>query len=481
MPIITNLLLISYILSSQMKKEVKYYLEDISRLDKISRSELDAWVAEMPFHQPLQMLASIKSEMDGHQTDENRKVHAAYFAEDYEIAKKSKAKKSKSKHEKIIPIEALSTLAETKSKNKQTTDEEISPLSAEHTIDSQIENEATVIDGEVLEANKRIVSSDFADEVLEEEVIHEILEENIDLNIQTGTFPKDDVVEIEEGDLEIDEVKEENDIQNDDKVDSVDEDQIEERNNKTSEVDYSNFKYINSKVDTLNDEDEKVDLEDKSIKLDPAIADDISEKDKKDKKVKSKKAKSSKKKEKVKKKKKDKKESKKGKKESKKGKKDKKVKSKKAKSSKKKEKNKNISSATKKKKDKRDKKVEYIIVDSSKDKNFVLKDYDGVSSYASWLLEQESINDIDGSKHKALNTVKKSKKKKKKKKSKKLKIAADSIKKQDSIISETLARILALQGHEKKARKMYSKLAKVFPEKKAYFEEQINSLGKNAN
>ena len=121
--------------------------------------------------------------------------------------------------------------------------------------------------------------------------------------------------------------------------------------------------------------------------------------------------------------------------------------------------------------------MEYVIVDSSKDKNFGLKDYDGVSSYTSWLLEQESINDVDGSQNKVLDTVKK-KKKKKKKKSKKLKIAVDSIKKQDSIISEPLARILALQGHKKKARKMYSKLAKVFPEKQAYFEEQINSLEK---
>ena len=135
----------------------------------------------------------------------------------------------------------------------------------------------------------------------------------------------------------------------------------------------------------------------------------------------------------------------------------------------------------KKKKKKKKKKIAYVVVDTPAEKNFKLKDYDGVSNYTSWLLEQESINDNDDTVKKAHADFKKKKKKKKKKKSKNLKIAADSIKKQDSIISEPLARILALQGHKKKARKMYEKLLKIFPEKKSYFEEKINELKKKKN
>ena len=75
-----------------MKKEVTYYLEDPKRLTEISQSELNDWIAEMPFHQPLHMLAGMKAKMDGHQTDNSHKVYAAYFAEDYEKTNSKKVK-----------------------------------------------------------------------------------------------------------------------------------------------------------------------------------------------------------------------------------------------------------------------------------------------------------------------------------------------------------------------------------------------------
>lgn len=55
-------------------------------------------------------------------------------------------------------------------------------------------------------------------------------------------------------------------------------------------------------------------------------------------------------------------------------------------------------------------------------------------------------------------------------------IAARSIAESDDIASETLAKILARQGQTDKACEMYRRLMLVFPEKKAYFAEQIENL-----
>jgi len=407
MLIITNLLFISHILSSQMKKEVKYYLEDISRLSKISQSELDGWIAEMPFHQPLQLLASIKSEMDGHQTDENRKVHAAYFAEDYESPQMSNAKKSKRKGKKSISnAPALGLLPDTSTN----VEEAISTIVQKDTPDAQIESDAIDVEkGASKLKTNRIVSSDLADELLEEDLIHEVLEDNLVLNA-TGNVSDDNIILTEEIDHEINDKKTEYEDESDLEVeiDTDEESSHEEENRLTSGVDYSNFKFIDSKIDSSIKNEQEDAIVGTSIKLDLAKADDISDKDLKDKIVKSKKDKSSKKKDK--------------KKEKKLNGKEKKVKEKIKEKKQKKEqteekKNKQISGSSikplKKKKRKSDKKVKYILVDTSKEKNFGLKDYDGVSKYTSWLLEQESINDVDKNPNKALNAVKKSKKKNK--------------------------------------------------------------------
>jgi len=122
--------------------------------------------------------------------------------------------------------------------------------------------------------------------------------------------------------------------------------------------------------------------------------------------------------------------------------------------------------------------IKYVLVSDSSSKDMSMKDYDGVSNYTSWLLDQESVN---GEKNNIVAVSKKSKgkgKKKKKKKSKVLQVAKDSVKKSDLIISEPLAAILASQGHKKKAKKMYEQLSLIFPEKSSYFAAQIDKLKK---
>lgn len=70
----------------------------------------------------------------------------------------------------------------------------------------------------------------------------------------------------------------------------------------------------------------------------------------------------------------------------------------------------------------------------------------------------------------------KKKKKKKSKKSKLKKQIAESIIKDDEIVSEPLAMILAQQGHIEKSKAMYEKLSLIFPEKSSFFALQIEKL-----
>ncbi|MEM9824511.1 MAG: hypothetical protein AAF985_25720, partial [Bacteroidota bacterium] len=57
--------------------------------------------------------------------------------------------------------------------------------------------------------------------------------------------------------------------------------------------------------------------------------------------------------------------------------------------------------------------------------------------------------------------------------------AQKSIVENETIASETLAKLLAEQGSPKKAIKMYERLSLIFPEKKAFFAERIEKLKKN--
>jgi len=57
-------------------------------------------------------------------------------------------------------------------------------------------------------------------------------------------------------------------------------------------------------------------------------------------------------------------------------------------------------------------------------------------------------------------------------------LAAKSVAQDDEIISETLAKIFAKQGRKEHAINIYLKLSLKFPEKKAYFADQIENLTK---
>ena len=57
-------------------------------------------------------------------------------------------------------------------------------------------------------------------------------------------------------------------------------------------------------------------------------------------------------------------------------------------------------------------------------------------------------------------------------------LAAKSVSQDDEIISETLAKIFAKQGKKDHAIDIYLKLSLKFPEKKAYFADQIENLTK---
>lgn len=83
----------------------------------------------------------------------------------------------------------------------------------------------------------------------------------------------------------------------------------------------------------------------------------------------------------------------------------------------------------------------------------------------------EAPTDEEGYK---MKKKKKKKSKKKKKQNKYLKFGS----KQDEIISETLAELMAKQGYTDKAIEMYNRLSLLFPDKNTYFARKIEELRK---
>jgi len=73
--------------------------------------------------------------------------------------------------------------------------------------------------------------------------------------------------------------------------------------------------------------------------------------------------------------------------------------------------------------------------------------------------------------------AKKGKSKKKKSRPPLAKVLAKrSVEKKEGIVTETLADILARQGHTHKAISMYKKLSLIFPEKSSFFAQKIENL-----
>ena len=97
---------------------------------------------------------------------------------------------------------------------------------------------------------------------------------------------------------------------------------------------------------------------------------------------------------------------------------------------------------------------------------------DGVSSFSQWLMSLRSED------KKQTKTPTKKNKASKKVTNTDSKIKA-SVKSKDQVVSESLAKLLAKQGHNTKARSMYKKLSLLFPQKSAYFAAQIDKLKSN--
>jgi len=74
---------------------------------------------------------------------------------------------------------------------------------------------------------------------------------------------------------------------------------------------------------------------------------------------------------------------------------------------------------------------------------------------------------------------KKQKKKKKKKLSEAERLAAESLKMSDTVVSESYANLLAKQGYKEQAIEMYKKLILKNPEKSSYFAAEIQKLNQN--
>lgn len=105
---------------------------------------------------------------------------------------------------------------------------------------------------------------------------------------------------------------------------------------------------------------------------------------------------------------------------------------------------------------------------TKKDK-YKLKEFNGISEYSKWLLSFKS-SDID----------RRIKKEQKNEKKRALEESANkSIKKRTGIISDSLADLLASQGHFDESKKMYEQLMLKYPEKSSYFAAKINQIIKN--
>jgi hypothetical protein len=60
-------------------------------------------------------------------------------------------------------------------------------------------------------------------------------------------------------------------------------------------------------------------------------------------------------------------------------------------------------------------------------------------------------------------------------------IAQHCLQEDNSLVSETLADILAQQGKKERALQMYKKLSLMFPEKMTYFAKKIETISKSTN
>lgn len=459
-----------------MKKNIAYYLEDTSRLSEIDNKDLNDWLAEMPYSQPLRLLVKLKEEQGGNTSDEAAQVYGAYYAEDYEPVSAYGQKE-----QEVIPVaqvEAAPSIAPLTATIEEVvetpaignTDAKQGIAEIVHNLTDDVHED--IIESDLLEINPNTVLvnevyHEEADEVLEDIVEDEVLEKIEEVEtIQEESIEievKPEAVQDDSGKVKYDDYT--SNIVNQSKSTKT----ASETGKYTAEIENEDLGIIIGalpfSLSTLQLATEEKAKKKKAFKKAKKKAKAKSQrKAKATLELKTSKPKLKAKKKKGKKK--EKREIKKLKIKTVKGTlieavtpkvklKTKKVKSKKPKSTKKK------------------KEVKYVVLNNAAEHDFKLNDFEGVSNYTSWLLDKEPINGDAVSKK-----DKKKNKKKKKKKSKVLKVAADSVKKSDLIISEPLADIMAAQGHSKKARKMYTQLSLIFPEKSSYFAAKIEKLKK---
>lgn len=513
-----------------MKKNIAYYLEDPSRLSEISLHELNKWVEEMPYSQPLRLLVDIKSEQFVSNSSQDVTSYGAYFAEDYEpLSKKAIKKLAKTTvdEKEDTPIDNVEMEEEESisSDAEELVNTDADSITKENTADLELKSEESV--AEEIKSNEDIgqetlvpiepsgvaetvieendfaelvhnLADDFAEDIIEDDLLE--INPNVVLVNEVSHSAADDVLE-DELEFEVSEISLEvvEEISSFGELDvEIDSDIVtEDKNLNAGLVDYK--KYVRSIEADASDEqsnqfdefvNEELNFEVIEEKREVEAVPEIKKKKKSKakssaKKEDSKKSKSKKKSQiaedksqKAKKKKSDKKNKLENKKTQTKKSKKKPIKkvSGKISMSEKSPKSKPVKGKTKKVK----KEVKYVVVNEASKNDFKMKDFDGVSNFTNWLLEQKSINGNLPQKVKKQKEVlaEKKKKKGKKKKTKVLKVAQDSVKKSQMIISEPLANIMAAQGHIKKAKKMYKQLGLIFPEKSGYFAAKIEKLKK---
>jgi hypothetical protein len=112
------------------------------------------------------------------------------------------------------------------------------------------------------------------------------------------------------------------------------------------------------------------------------------------------------------------------------------------------------------------------LIKKSKKTSYLFEEMEELNGFNRWLLKLTPI--AEGN----IAHLKKAKKKFKKKKKKYVleEGIANSIRKNNALVSESLAQILANQGHNAKAIEMYNQLILNYPEKSVYFAAQIEKL-----
>lgn len=559
-----------------MKNKIAYYLEDPKRLDEVTLHELNRWIEEMPYSQPLRLLADMKSDRFVANQDEQIGTYGAFFAEDYEWSNKQKGN-DKPKVKEVagaVAMESVTTPVSETAAVANATDEAADAIADAESVKTPAED----LPNSVTEIMHPLAADDREDSVLEEvletnevvEVVYEVAHteaSDIEENEIDRIVLELDWEEVEEvfALSQLDQ-KEEVVVEPESAVDewmgnvnygsfvssyepntvkSIEDNIVEGTPNTTDTADDDTApvkKRLPKKKDISSEKQDgkkkrkegSIKVKEESAKPQSSMDEEISPKgeivkaksakkaksklkkksnkeDKDDKKVKSRKSrdadspsKSMKMDNRVEKKKK--------------GKRKEKIKANKVgEKSDKKVLSKALKKADVKAKIKHGKKENAILISegggrskanktTSKKKkktgvttliavadpvknDFKLKNYDGVSQYTNWLLQQKTVNgdhpiigeevvNFDLNMGDKEREVAKKKKKKSKEESKTAKAAKKSVKKAEVIISEPLADILAAQGHDKKARKMYNQLSLIFPEKSAYFAVKIENLKK---